>query len=81
MLIAPFDTTDFEDVLFTIHLDKSSSPDGMNPSFYKIFWHIAGEDAISACLNFINSCDFPKGLNDISIILFLEKSSLSTCQI
>lgn len=49
MLMAPFDTTDVKDALFSIHPDKSLSPDGMNPSFYKKIWHIVGEDAISAC--------------------------------
>lgn len=32
-----------------------------------------GEDVVSACLNFINSCDFPKGLNDTSIFLIPNK--------
>lgn len=33
-----------------------------------------GEDVVSAYLNFINNCDFPKGLNDTSIDSIPKKS-------
>ncbi|KAH9670971.1 reverse transcriptase domain-containing protein [Citrus sinensis] len=69
MLLTPFSATDVKEALFDMHPDKSPGPDGMNPAFYQRFWHIVGEDVISACLQFVKDCSFPAGLNDTSLVL------------
>lgn len=37
LLMVPFDASDVKDALFSMHPDKSSGPDGMNPIFIKNF--------------------------------------------
>ncbi|KAH9722180.1 reverse transcriptase domain-containing protein [Citrus sinensis] len=78
MLLAPFSAVEVKDALFDMHSDKSPGSDGMNPAFYQKFWNIVGEDVVQACLNFINSCSFPVGLNDTSIILIPKKQQPET---
>lgn len=78
MLLAPFSAVEVKDALFDMHSDKSPGPDGMNPAFYQKIWNIVGEDVVQACLNFINSCSFPVGLNDTSIILIPKKQQPET---
>ena len=78
MLLALFSAIEVKDALFDMHPDKSPEPNGMNHAFYQKFWNIVGEDVVQACLNFINNCSFPVGLNDTSIILILKKQQPET---
>ena len=78
MLLAPFSAVEVKDAFFYMHLDKSPGPDGMNPAIYQKFWNIIGEDVVQACLNFINICSFPVGLNDTFIILIPKKQQPET---
>ena len=73
MLLAPFSAIEVKEVIFSMHLDKSPGPDGMNHVFYQKFWHIVGKDVVMACLNFIKECSFLEGLNDTTIVLIPKK--------
>lgn len=59
LLLAQFSAIGVKEALFEMHPDKSPSLDVMNPAFYEKFWHIVGEDAVSAYLSFIHNCSFP----------------------
>lgn len=43
--------------------------DGMSPIFYKLFWHIMGEDVTTVMLRALNSGIVPKSLNTTFISL------------
>lgn len=56
-----------------MHVDKSTSPDGMNPVFYQQYWGVVGKDVIDACLQIINNCSLVVGLNDMAIAFIPKK--------
>lgn len=37
-LTAPFQPQEFKNVMFSMHLDKYSGPDGFNSGFFRHFW-------------------------------------------
>ncbi|KAH9790374.1 reverse transcriptase domain-containing protein [Citrus sinensis] len=74
ILLAPFTDADVKEALFNMHPDKSPGPDGMNPAFYKNFWHIVGADVSAACLYFIANKQFPLDLNKTLIVLIPKKA-------
>ena len=61
-----------------MHPDKSPGPNGMNPAFYQRSWGIVGEDVTLNCLDFLNNCWLPQGLNDTTIILIPKKKDPQT---
>ncbi|KAH9680917.1 reverse transcriptase domain-containing protein [Citrus sinensis] len=65
-LMEPFTAVDVRDSIFSMHPDKSSGLDGMNPAFYQKFWHIVGND--------ISNRAFPATLDDTSIVLIPKKA-------
>ena len=52
-LTRPFEGHEIKNVIFSMHLDKSPGPDGMNPSFFQHFWDVIGEDVILSCLYYL----------------------------
>lgn len=50
LLCEPYTEEEVRTAAFSMHLDKSSGPDGMNPAFYQHFWHIVKGDVVAASL-------------------------------
>ena len=73
LLLELFTAVDVKEALFSMHPDKSSGPDGMNPAFYQKFWNLIGQDVTDACLYFISIHTFPDELNDTLIVLISKK--------
>ncbi|KAH1106592.1 hypothetical protein J1N35_010360 [Gossypium stocksii] len=48
-LLALFSANEFRQAIFSMHLDKASSPDGMNLSFFQHCWPIIGNDIFTKC--------------------------------
>ena len=73
--ICPFEANEIRDALFSMHSDKSSGPDGMNPGFYQSYWDVVGGDITTACLSYLNKNLLPDDLNTTTIVLIPKKGS------
>lgn len=73
MLTASFTAEVVKAAIFSMHPDKSSGPDGMNPTFYQKFWKIIGNDITLACLNILSTNSIPRVLNDTLVVLIPKK--------
>ena len=55
MLLEEFTQEEVKKALFQMNPTKAPSPDGMNPLFFQIYWHIVVTDVSDAVLDYINS--------------------------
>ncbi|XP_055960978.1 uncharacterized protein LOC130015240 [Mercurialis annua] len=68
----------FEEVrkaVFSMHNDKASGPDGLNPTFYKNYWNIVGSDVVKMCRQFMANGKLGEGLNNTGIVLIPKINS------
>ena len=63
VLTRPYSSEEVKAVLFQICPTKAPGPDGMNALFYKIFWHIVGNDVTDAVLDFLHSGNMVLDIN------------------
>ena len=75
-LLAPFIDLEINYALFSMHLDKSLDPDGMNLAFFQRNWHIVGHEVISTHLSIISNSTMPIGLNDTHMVLIPKKQNV-----
>ena len=75
LLIRPFEANEVRDAIFSMHSDKSSSSDGMNPGFYQSYWDVVGGDIMMACLSYLNNNLLPEDLYTASIFPIPKKGN------
>ena len=54
---------------------KAPGPGSMSALFYQIFWHIVGNDVITAVLDFLNNGNMQSEINFTHIVLIPEVNS------
>ena len=69
----PFEAEEVKTVPFSMHPDKAPGPDGMNLGFFQTYWDIVGEQVTSACLDCLQNCPLPLGINDTTLVLIPKK--------
>jgi len=74
-LLEPFTMEEFRRDIFHMHNDKSPSPDGLNPAFYKTFGGLLRDDIFLAATSWLNQAVFSHNLNNIDIVLIPKKDN------
>lgn len=74
-LIAEVTDIEVKDAVFSMHLEKSPRPDGLNPAFFQTYWGIVGRDVIEVCKNFMTTGDLPNEVNRTVVCLIPKVKS------
>lgn len=74
-MLEPFTMEEFRRDIFHMHNDKSPSPDGLNPAFYKTFGGLLRDDIFLAATSWLNQAVFSHNLNNIDIVLIPKKDN------
>ena len=72
-LLNPFEEEEVKTAPFSMHPDKAPGPDGVNLGFFQTYWDIVGEQVTSACLDCLQICRLPLGINDTTLVLISKK--------
>ena len=73
-LLQPYTPDEVKQSLFQMHPSKSPGPDGMSPIFFQKYWHIVGNDVITAGLSVLTSGRFLHKMNYSHIVLIPKKN-------
>ena len=75
MLSSEYSREEIKAALFQMGPTKALGPDGMNALFYQKFWHIVGNDVITAMLDFLNTSNMRSKINFTHIVLIPKVKS------
>ena len=76
MLMKKFKEKDIKEAVFSMHLDKSPGPEGMNPGFYHVYRDIVGAQVSEACMGVLSNGVLPEAWNKTHVVLIPKKESL-----
>jgi hypothetical protein len=74
-LLSPFTALEIRQAAFQMNPSKAPGPDGMSSFFFQKFWHIIGEDVITAILSVLNSGHMLRKINHSHIVLIPKKQN------
>ncbi|KAL8093923.1 hypothetical protein AgCh_035703 [Apium graveolens] len=76
MMIGALSFEEFSVAVKSMHPDKASGQDGLNPAFYQHFWNLLGRDVFKCCQEWLTECKFSAGINDTNLVLISKKKNM-----
>lgn len=68
-LVLPVSDEEVKEATFAMHPDKAPGMDGLNPSFFRAYWNIVGQDVCNFCRNFFETWNLPETINTTLVCL------------
>lgn len=69
MLTADLTFTEFSQAVKSMHPDKASGPDELNPAFFQQFWKLVGKEVFHCCCEWLNEGKITEGVNDTLVLI------------
>lgn len=69
ILLVPFVIQEFRVAFMSMDSYSVLGPNGINPTFYKRFWDLVGNQVFIACCSWLYSSVFPPNINETTIAL------------
>lgn len=76
LIIVELTFKEFTQVVKSMHLDKASGPDGMNPAFFQHFWNLLGVEVYKCCQKWLVDGSLPAKVNDTTLVLIPKKDNV-----
>lgn len=80
MLTATLSFEEFTAAVKSMHPDKASGPDGLNPAFFQHFWKLLGNEVYQCCKQWLEESKFSAGVNDTTLVLIPKKDVVEECK-
>lgn len=64
---------EFTEAIKSMHPDKASGPDGLNPAFFQHFWNLFGKEVFKCCQDWLEDGAFSASVNDTTLVLIPKK--------
>ncbi|XP_074328182.1 uncharacterized protein LOC141666094 [Apium graveolens] len=68
--------TQFTQDVKSMHPDKASGPDGLNPAFFQQFWDMLGTEVYKCCKQWLVEGAFSSEVNDTTLVLIPKKDNI-----
>lgn len=75
-LTAELSFKEFSQAVKSMHPDKASGPDGLNPAFFQHFWDLISMEVFKCFQQWLLECSFPSEVNDTTIVLIPKKDNV-----
>ncbi|XP_074375304.1 uncharacterized protein LOC141717092 [Apium graveolens] len=76
MLTANLTFEEFSEAVKSMHPDKASAPDGLNPAFFQHFWNLLGREVFKCRQDWLLEESFSPGTNDTTLVLIPKKEKI-----
>lgn len=67
---------EFTEAIKSMHPDKASGPDGLNPAFFQHFWNLFGKEVFTCCQSWLEQNKFSANINDTTLVLIPKKDKV-----
>lgn len=62
-LMAYVSTDEVKAATFSMHHDKAPGLDGLNPTYFHVFWGVVGDDIVKVCQRFVHTGELQVDMN------------------